>query len=31
MEQLRRFDPSYLVMSSSYYLSDCVCPEVKER
>ena len=31
MEQLRRFGPTYLVMSSSDYLSDRICPEVKER
>lgn len=31
MDQLRRFGPSYLVMSSSDYLSDCICPEAKER
>jgi len=31
MEQLCRFGPNYLVMSSSDCLSDCICPEVKER
>jgi hypothetical protein len=30
MEQLRRFGPTYLVTSSSDYLSDCVYPEVNK-